>query len=245
MRRHFDPVGLRLGRTSNEAVDNVSTQVQAYGGLGAERPVVLGVVQHLLDEDLRLLQRQVAEQQRVGLRGVPGDRAVPPRPPGHVPVGGTNHRDGRGRAAQQHRERVHLPRHEVDARADATWYKSGLAGSHEIQFGTLLQPNMKGENTNLYSNGGFSYEEMLLRDPANPASLVPFHRRVYDVDRLTTSLVSSSDNAVYFQDAWKPTERLTINAGLRFDWIGGRDLIAEIDTQDSLEIGPRSAGRTS
>ena len=31
--------------------------------------------------------------------------------------------------------------------ADATWYKSGLAGSHELQFGMLLQPSMVGVNT--------------------------------------------------------------------------------------------------
>jgi Carboxypeptidase regulatory-like domain/TonB dependent receptor-like, beta-barrel len=29
--------------------------------------------------------------------------------------------------------------------------------------------------------------------------------------------------SVYAQDSWKPSDRLTVNAGLRFDWIRGRD----------------------
>jgi hypothetical protein len=99
---------------------------------------------------------------------------------------------------------------------------------------------MKGKSINLYANGGEALEEVVLRDPSNiAAGVVPFHRRIYDVDRLTTSSVKASDNAVYVQDSWRPVDRLTISAGVRVDWIEGEDLQADLKTQDSVEVGPR------
>ena len=125
--------------------------------------------------------------------------------------------------------------------ADATWYKSGLAGSHELQFGMLLQPSMVGVNTT------HLHEQRLLPGGSRPdqprtiprRAIVPFHRRVYDVDSIVTADVDASDNAVYVQDSWRPNARMTINAGLRLDWIQSEDRQAGIQTQDSLEVGPR------
>ena len=54
-----------------------------------------------------------------------------------------------------------------------------------------------------------------------------------------TADVDASDNAVYVQDSWRPNSRMTINAGLRLDWIKSEDRQAGIQTQDSLEVGPR------
>src|SRR5260370_42038222 len=72
-----------------------------------------------------------------------------------------------------------------------------------------------------------------------PAEFVPFHKRVYDVASAVTTSVSAYDNAVYVQDAWKPIDRLTVNAGLRVDFVKVRDLQANIVTEDSKNIGPR------
>jgi hypothetical protein len=123
---------------------------------------------------------------------------------------------------------------------DLTYYKSGWAGSHELQTGVYLQPHERADSTTLYSNDGFALQEVVLRDPMNPAAgFVPFHKRVYDVASAVTTSVSAYDNAVYVQDAWKPIDRLTVNAGLRVDFVKVRDLQANIVTEDSKNIGPR------
>lgn len=124
---------------------------------------------------------------------------------------------------------------------DLTYYRgSGWLGTHELQVGFYLQPRLLGSTTTLYPNNGFNMEYVVLRDPANPAAgYVPFRRTYRDPALLQTSDLEASDNAVYVQDAWKATERLTITGGVRLDWIKARDLMTDTQTQDSLEVGPR------
>jgi hypothetical protein len=124
--------------------------------------------------------------------------------------------------------------------AEATWFASGRGGSHELQFGTQLQPWLHQETQSVTVNNGFVLEEVVLRDPANPsAGFVPFHRQIYDQARFTSSEVDFSDNAVYVQDAWRPHARLTVNAGLRVDFIKRTDQVFNLVVQDSAEVGPR------
>jgi len=49
-----------------------------------------------------------------------------------------------------------------------------------------------------------------------------------------------ADNAVYLQDGWRPTSRLTINAGVRVDRVTRDDDLFTLRLQDSWEIGPRA-----
>lgn len=228
--------------TSNEAVDNVSTQVQAYGGKGFS-----GRLSSVWSSTFST--RVSASYNDKALNSSEADydgyRASGPSRPVHLGTflsGGRLTGTGEVIRLNNIQSGFVSPGSKYTLAADATWYKTGWGGSHELQFGTLLQPGMQGDSTTIYSNNGFAQEELLLRDPTNAASLVPFHRLVYDVDRITTSSVSASDQALYVQDAWKPTGRLTVNAGLRLDWVGSRDRIAKIDTQDSLEVGPRFGG---
>jgi hypothetical protein len=53
------------------------------------------------------------------------------------------------------------------------------------------------------------------------------------------SSVTASDNAVYVQDAWRTSKRLTITGGLRLDQVKSRDEFVDLETQNSLEVGPR------
>jgi hypothetical protein len=62
---------------------------------------------------------------------------------------------------------------------------------------------------------------------------------IYDVPELLTSDNDTRDIAFYLQDAWRPTPRLTVNAGLRVDVITRRDNIFDVEMQDSVEVGPR------
>lgn len=128
--------------------------------------------------------------------------------------------------------------------ADMTYFHAGgWAGSHEIQVGTYLQPRLKAQNTIYYSGDGFALEEMVLRDPANPAAgTIPFHRRFYSAPTEDSQRLLAHDNAVYLQDSWKPATRLTITGGLRLDWVKNTNQIYDLVTLDDFIVGPRIGG---
>ena len=128
--------------------------------------------------------------------------------------------------------------------ADMTYFHTGgRAGSHEIQIGTYLQPRLEARNTIYYSGGGFALEEVVLRDPANPAAgTIPFHRRYYSAPTEDSQRLLAHDNAVFVQDSWKPAPRLTINGGLRLDWVKNTNRIYDLVTLDDFIVGPRVGG---
>ena len=135
---------------------------------------------------------------------------------------------------------VTQPNRKATVSFDATFLAPRLAGSHELQAGVYLVPTLHQGNHNSYVNGGFVLEETALRDSTSLTSgLVPFHRTVMNGPELTTFWQRTRDAAVYVQDAWRPTSRLTINAGVRVDRITVRDLIFGVGAQESVDVGPR------
>ena len=135
---------------------------------------------------------------------------------------------------------VDQPADKLTLSADATWFRDSSGGSHELQAGLYFQPRLHERSTLHYVNGGYALEEVVLRDPANPASgVVPFHRQVYDVVDVPFRWGDGHDYAAYVQDAWRPLPRLTVNAGVRVDVIGRKDSAFNVETQSSTEIGPR------
>jgi hypothetical protein len=131
------------------------------------------------------------------------------------------------------------PYRKVTINGDVTAYKNGWIGSHEFQAGLFIQP-MKRRDEIIHANGGFGLEELVLRDASNPsAGTIPFHRRIFDQGSGLLAAGSFADNAFYIQDAWRPMERLTINAGLRIDHVTRQDDLFDIELQNSWEIGPR------
>ena len=124
--------------------------------------------------------------------------------------------------------------------ADVTYYREALAGSHEFRAGVFMEPRLHNENDVLYANDGAAVEQLALRIPGDLTSgLVPFHRRVYAQASVTTSSINAADYAGYVQDSWRPTARLTINGGVRFDNVRVHDVLFDLQTQNSLSIGPR------
>ena len=132
------------------------------------------------------------------------------------------------------------PADKLTLSADATWYRNTRVGSHELQAGAYLQPRLRDRTTEHYANRGYALEEVVLRDPANHAAgLIPFHRQVYDLVDVPIRWADGHDFALYAQDAWHALPRLTVNAGVRVDFIGRKDAAFNIETQTSTEIGPR------
>ena len=135
------------------------------------------------------------------------------------------------------------PTSKVTLQGDLTYYKTGWIGSHEFQTGLFAQPRLSNRDDRRYPNGGASLEELSLRDPTNLNSgAILFHRRVYDTDSITSASRLARDYAGYVQDAWKPSSRLTLNAGIRIDKVLVRDRVYNVDVQDSWQIGPHFGG---
>jgi hypothetical protein len=132
------------------------------------------------------------------------------------------------------------PNRKIVVSADATIAMPSSFGSHDLQAGVYLVPAIHNGNHNRYINDGFNLEESVLRDPASLAGgIVPFHRTIMNGRELTSFRQRGRDAAVYIQDAWRPLTRLTLNAGIRIDRIVVRDLVFGVETQRSVDVGPR------
>jgi hypothetical protein len=132
------------------------------------------------------------------------------------------------------------PAQKLTISADANWYRASKAGSHEVQAGVYLQPRLRDRTSQHYINGGYWQEEDVLRDPSNPAGgLIPFHRQIRDLTDVPLRWADSRDYAVYVQDAWRPLMQLTVNAGVRADFINRKDAAFNVRTEHTSEIGPR------
>ncbi len=136
------------------------------------------------------------------------------------------------------------PAHKATISGDSTYYVSNQAGPHELQAGFYLQPRASTKSTTFYANGGYTSEDVVLADPANPASAqIPFHRHYVDASNgLVTSYIGANDYAWYVQDRWRPLRRLTITAGLRADWVSSQDWLFHVTTSHAWNYAPRVGG---
>ena len=109
-----------------------------------------------------------------------------------------------------------------------------------MQAGVFLQPRMTREDIIIHANGGASIEEHVFRVASNPAAgTIPFHRRIYDQGSGLLAKGHFADNAFYVQDTWRPTDRLTLTAGVRLDHVTRHDDLFTMELQNSWEFGPR------
>ena len=154
--------------------------------------------------------------------------------------------------------------------ADATLFIDDFAGSHEFKAGYEFE-DISGTQDNF--NGGTGQRIYRFNcDPADrycgePGNLSPYYyrHRFYTGDNtlnpetLTRANVQNplsvgiqtENDAIYFQDTWRPTSNLTINAGVRwetqqlFNHLGG--VQADIDDNISPRVGftwdPTKSGR--
>jgi hypothetical protein len=135
--------------------------------------------------------------------------------------------------------RLTQPNEKITASFDTTLYASQGSSTHELQAGLFAQRRVQGNHL-LYTNGGFTLEERVLRQPgAYTSGSVPFHRIIVNGPELTTFRQTARDVAGYVQDAWRLSPRLTISGGVRLDQIVVKDTVFGITAQRSLEIGPR------
>jgi hypothetical protein len=137
--------------------------------------------------------------------------------------------------------RLTQPNDKLTFALDSTLLLSHGTSTHELQAGLFVQDRVQGNHL-VYTNGGFTLEDRVLRQRGIAASgAVPFHRIVMNGPELTTFRQVARDLAAYAQDAWRISTRTTINAGVRVDRIVIDDTVFGITAQHSLEVGPRLA----
>lgn len=130
---------------------------------------------------------------------------------------------------------VTQPNSKITASFDATLFARRGSSTHELQAGLYAERRVQGNDVN-YINGGFITEDTVL---SASGALIPFHRQILDGTQLVAYRQRGQDYAGYVQDAWRPTPRLTVNVGVRIDRVVMRDLVFNVTSQNSTEIGPR------
>lgn len=128
---------------------------------------------------------------------------------------------------------------------DATYYIPKAWGTHEIGGGFYLEPRELDKTTTYYANnGGIVQEDAALKNPNNPGlGYNVFHTQsVNGTSSFLASYIGANDYAWYIEDRWHPVQRLSITAGIRPDWISGRDEQFKVTTQHSWNYAPRVGG---
>ncbi len=94
-----------------------------------------------------------------------------------------------------------------------------------------------------YSNfegDGWSYEGHRLLDIDHPSlGTVPFERVRRDVGSIQRRDARDRDIGIYLQDSWQPNPRLTLNLGLRVDFVRRFDGLNDFDRMNTTVFGPR------
>ncbi len=125
-------------------------------------------------------------------------------------------------------------------RGDLTYFKDGWVGSHELKTGIWAAPRLWRDVTSRRVNEGFLLEEVRQIDPASPAAgTVSFHRRYEEPVRSEETAARDRDVGIYVQDSWKPHPRMTLNGGVRADFVRRFDDVYGVERMNSVNIGPR------
>ena len=228
----------RLLLTGDREYNYEPIMTQSTGGslYSGKITSVWGSIDHLLQW---LLQRQ-GRQRRLDLRHARPDRAADHHPQQRDPGGATLQGTGRILEGGNLQSYNLQPASQIVVRGDLTYYKDGWAGSHEVQTGFFIAPRNTYNQDTRYVNDGFVLEEHRLIDVNNIAGgTVPFRRRYQSPVDLRTRQAEDRDIAIYVQDSWRPHPRLSLNLGVRADFVKRDDILFDITRQNSTEIGPR------
>jgi hypothetical protein len=103
---------------------------------------------------------------------------------------------------------------------------SVVRGNHSFKFGAEYRRNRFNELGNAFPRGAFAFDAKATFDPARRADtghpfgdyLLGESRQSQRILLLPSALLRSNAFSAYFEDTWKITSRLTMNAGLRYEF---------------------------
>jgi hypothetical protein len=116
-------------------------------------------------------------------------------------------------------------RHQLNA--SLSHYAEGF-GKHDLKFGLEIERS-KVRSQFGYTGGGYYYD----LTESTPKGQYLLYDYSYDSDG------RNQRESAYAQDAWKPSDRLTINAGVRVDFIRGRSPVLDKTIYSSTNWAPR------
>ncbi|HEV2984587.1 MAG TPA: carboxypeptidase regulatory-like domain-containing protein, partial [Vicinamibacterales bacterium] len=130
-------------------------------------------------------------------------------------------------------------------RGDITHHKEGWGGSHQFQTGIYAAPWLRTQSITDYVNNGFVYEQQaLLNSQCFTCGTYTFNKLYVTTNSSTANQLETvnahdTDIGLYVQDSWKPTQRLTLSAGLRVDYVKRYDALWNFTRMKDWPIGPR------
>lgn len=120
--------------------------------------------------------------------------------------------------------------------SDANYYIDDFSGSHDVKFGIYAKPLAENQFKRFFTTSPVS-TYYVLSNPADPSSTqIPFYRITYDREEYTFEKRVGKNFAVYLNDVWKPTDRLSIEVGLRYDYVSQADEV-EGNSVDVVSLG--------
>ena len=122
----------------------------------------------------------------------------------------------------------------LNINSTATYFLDGLFGSHDIQFGAHLAPKMENQYVS-YAYASPQYQSFVLSDPNDPYSdLIMFYRQTDDRQAQEYPQTKGKDYAFFINDTWRPTDRMTIEWGLRADFISQSEELYGVSADDYI-----------
>ncbi|HTZ60406.1 MAG TPA: carboxypeptidase regulatory-like domain-containing protein [Acidobacteriaceae bacterium] len=118
-----------------------------------------------------------------------------------------------------------LPAHPVQTNVQVEDVLSWTKGKHQLKFGGRYIKQMASPFTNTTTRGGFTFNDNFTNNPSHTTGtgsglagmLFGFPNSGSRNYLQQTYFVTDGEWAGYFQDDWKATPRLTVNAGVRYE----------------------------
>jgi hypothetical protein len=122
----------------------------------------------------------------------------------------------------------------VNITSTASYFLDDFYGSHDIKIGFFASPAMKNQFKNFAPTKPLR-QYYALSDPSNPASQqILFYQQTWDRDVQEYPQTIGKDYALFFNDTWRPNTRMTIEAGLRVDFISQSEELFDVKASDYI-----------
>ena len=122
----------------------------------------------------------------------------------------------------------------LNINSTATYFLDDIFGSHDVKFGVALAPKMENQYVT-YAFASPQWQYFVLSDSSDPYSdLIMFFRQTDDREVQENPKTKGKDYAFFLNDTWRPTDRLTIEWGLRADFISQSEELYGVSADDYI-----------